>query len=55
MVAILVSMIKLDNISIMKLDIGLYLFFMFLFLFFLTIRFFNPHDLWHKELLKNES
>jgi len=52
MVAILVSMIKLDNISIMKLDIGLYLFFIFLFLFFLTIRFFNPHDLWHKELLK---
>jgi len=45
-------MIKLNSISLMKLDIGLYLFFMFLVSFLLTIRFFNPHDVWHKELLK---
>jgi len=52
LVAVLVSMIKLDSISLMKLDIGLYLFFMFLISFILTIKFFNPHDVWHKELLK---
>ena len=52
LVAVLVSMIKLNSISLMKLDIGLYLFFMFLISFLLTIRFFNPHDVWYKELLK---
>jgi len=51
-VGVLASMIKLDRISLMHIDIGLYLFFGFLFTFFLTIRFFNHHDVWHKELLK---
>jgi paraquat-inducible protein A len=48
LVAVLVSMIKLNNISLMKLDTGLYLFFLFLFTFLLTVRFFNPHDVWHR-------
>jgi len=52
LVAVLVSMIKLESISIMKIDIGLYLFFLFLFTFLLSVRFFNPHDVWHKELIK---
>ena len=52
MVGILASMIKLDRISLMHTDIGLYFFISFLFTFFLTVRFFNPHDVWHKELLK---
>jgi paraquat-inducible protein A len=52
LVAVLVSMIKLNSISLMKIDIGLYLFFLFLFIFLLTVRFFNPQDVWHKELIK---
>jgi paraquat-inducible protein A len=51
LVAVLVSMIKLNYISLMKIDKGLFLFFTFLSTFFLTIRFFNPQDVWHKELI----
>ena len=50
LVSILVSMIKLNDISVMKIDNGLWFFMMYLLLFYLTSKFFNSHDIWHKEL-----
>ena len=49
-ISFLVAMIKIDNITNMRLDIGLFTIFLYLsFLYFIMV-FFNPHDLWHSKV-----
>jgi len=53
LVSIFVSMIKLQEMSMLVIGIGLYLFVGFLLTFFITILWFNPHDIWHKYELED--
>jgi paraquat-inducible protein A len=50
LVSVLVSMIKLNDVSEMAIDNGLWFFMIYLLFFYITLKFFNSHDIWHKEL-----
>ena len=49
-ISFLVAMIKIDNITNMKIDIGLFTIFLYLSLLYLIMIFFNPHDIWHSKV-----
>ncbi len=52
LVSIFVAMIKLDGMAELTLDFGLFSFGFFLVTFYITIIWFNPHDLWNQDVLE---
>ena len=50
-ISIFVSIIKLNKMASLNIELGLYFFCAFLFFMFTTIIFFNPYDVWKKNEL----
>jgi paraquat-inducible protein A len=53
MISILVAVIKLKNIGYLSIDAGFFILIFFLICFYITIIWFNPHDIWHSDALQN--
>ncbi len=53
MISILVAVIKLKSIGDLDIDAGFFIFIFFLICFYITIIWFNPHDIWHNDALRN--
>ncbi len=51
MISILVAVIKLKNVGYLSIDIGFFTLVFFLICFYITIIWFNPHDVWHNDAL----
>lgn len=47
MISVLVSVIKLQSMGDLSIDVGFFIFIFFLICFYLTIFWFNPDDIWH--------
>ncbi len=53
MISILVAVIKLENIGILDIDAGFFIFIFFLICFYIAVLWFNPDDIWHNDALRN--
>jgi len=51
LISIFVTIVKLQKMAEVKLEIGLYFFIAFLFFMFVSMIMFNPHDIWSKDEL----
>jgi len=52
LVSIFVAMVKLGGMAKLSVDFGLFSFLFFLITFYITIIWFNPHDLWNQDVLE---
>ena len=51
MISILVAVIKLQSLGHLSIDAGFFILLFFLMCFYITIIWFNPHDIWHNDAL----